>query len=66
MDEVAETASHTSLARVEATTSFAEIRHGGEFAIDGARGVPSAVELVAGLLGGFLVLEAGVDIADEI
>lgn len=66
MDEVAEAAAHTALAAVEATARLTEVRDGAQLAVDGARGVPAAVEVVAGLLRRLLVLEAGVDVADQV
>lgn len=66
MDEVAEAATHAALAAVEATTRLAEVGDGAELAVDGPGGVPPAVEVVAGLLCRLLVLEAGVDVADEV
>jgi hypothetical protein len=66
MDKVAEAAAHAALARVEATTRLAEVRHGRQFAVDGAAGVPARVEGVARFLRVFFVLEAHVDVADEI
>ena len=64
--EIAEAAADAALARIQATTGLAEIRHGGKFAVDGATCVPARVERVAGLLRVFLVLEADVDVADQI
>jgi hypothetical protein len=66
MDEVAEAAAHAALAAVEAAAGFSEIGHGGQLAVDGAAGVPARVEGVAGFLRVFFVLEAHVDVADEI
>ena len=66
MNEVAEAASHTALAAVEPTARLAEVRHGRELAVDGARGVPARVEGVAGLLRRVFVLEARVDVADQV
>lgn len=66
MDEVAEAAPHAAFPAVEPAARFSEVRHGGEFAVYGAGGVPAGVEGVAGGLGGVLVFEAGVDVADEI
>ena len=66
MYEVAETAANAALARVQATAGLAEVGDGGEFAVDGAAGVPARVERVACLLGVLLVLEAHVDVADEV
>jgi hypothetical protein len=66
MYEVTEPATHAPLAAVESTARFAEVRHGGEFAVDGPRGVPAGVEGVGGGLRGVFVFEARVDIADEI
>lgn len=65
MDEIAEPASDTSFSAVEPTAGFAEIGDGRELAVDGARGVPAGIESVAGFLGRVFVLEACVDIADE-
>lgn len=66
MYEIAEAAPHAAFAAVEPAAGFAEVGDGGELAVDGAGGVPAAVEGVAGLLGGIFVLEARVDVADEI
>lgn len=66
MDEVAEAASDTAFAAVKTTAGFAEIGHGREFAVDGTAGVPARVEGVAGFLRVFFVLEANIDITDEI
>jgi len=66
MYKVAEAAAHAALAAVEATTRLAEVRDGTELAVDGTRGVPAAVELVAGFLGAVFILEARVHVADEV
>jgi hypothetical protein len=66
MDKVAEAAAHAALARVEATTRLAEVGHWRQFAVDGAAGVPARVERVARFLRILLVLEAHVDVADEV
>lgn len=66
MNKVAEAAADAALARVEAAAGLAEVGDGAELAVDGAAGVPAGVELVAGLLRGFLVFEARVDVADEV
>jgi hypothetical protein len=66
MDEIAKTATDATLTAIEPTTGFAEIGDGREFAVDGATGVPAAIEGIAGFLAIFFVLEAHVDIADEI
>ena len=63
MDEVAEPAPHATLAAVQAAARFPEVRHGAEFAVDRARGVPAGVERVAGFLGRVFVFEACVDVA---
>ena len=64
MYEIAEAAPDAALAAVEPAAGFAEVGDGRELAVDGAGGVPAAVEGVAGLLGRILVLEARVDVAD--
>lgn len=64
MDKIAEPAANAAFAAIEPAASFAKIGDGGEFAVDGAGGVPARVEGVAGLLGGIFVFEAGVDVAD--
>lgn len=66
VDEIAKAAADAALARVEAAAGLAKVGDGAELAVDGAAGVPARVELVAGLLGRVLVLEAGVDVADEV
>jgi hypothetical protein len=64
MNEIAETASDTSLPAIQPTARFAEIRDGGELAVDGAGGVPAAVECIAGFLCGVFVFEACVDVTN--
>jgi len=64
MNEIAKPTPHTSFSTIQSATSFAKICDGREFAVDGARGVPTRVESVAGFLRGVFVLEAGVDVAD--
>jgi len=66
MNEITETASHTSFSTVQPTTSFAEIGDGRELAVDGACCVPARVQRIAGLLRRVFVFEACVDVADEI
>jgi hypothetical protein len=66
MDEIAEAASHTALTTVQTTTGFSKIGDGRQFAVDGPGSVPSRIESITGLLGTVLVLEAGVDIANQI
>ena len=66
MNKIAKTPSHTSLPTVQPTTRFPEVCDGGELAVDGARGVPTRVERVAGGLRAVFVFEARVDVADEI
>jgi len=64
MDEIAEPAAHAALAAVQSAARLAEIRDRREFAVDGARGVPAAVESVAGFLRRVFVFETRVDVAD--
>lgn len=64
MYEIAEAASDAAFAAVEAAAGFTEVGDGGEFAVDGAGGVPAGVEGVAGLLSRVFVFEARVDVAD--
>lgn len=66
VDEIAEPAPHTALTTVKTTTGFPEVRHGTQLAVDGARSVPAAIEVVAGLLRRLLVLEARVDVANQV
>lgn len=66
VDEVAEAAAHAALARVKTAAGFAEVGDGAEFAVNRARGVPAAIEFVAGLLGRVFVFESRVDVADEV
>jgi hypothetical protein len=66
MDEIAKAAADATLTAIEPTTGLAEIGDGREFAVDGAAGVPAAVEGVTGFLAVFFVLEAYVDVANEI
>ena len=64
MYEIAEAAPHAALAAVEPAARFPEVGDGGQFAVNGPRGVPAAVEGVAGFLGRVFVFEARVDVAD--
>lgn len=66
MYEIAEAAANTAFAAVEPTARFPEIGHGRQLAVDGAGGVPAAVERVAGRLRRVFVFEARVHVADEI
>jgi hypothetical protein len=66
MNEVAEATADAAFAGVEATTRLAEIGDGRQLAVYGAASIPAGVEAVAGLLRVFFVLEAHVDVADEI
>lgn len=66
MNEVAESSSDTPFSRVQSTTGFAEIGDGREFAVDGTGGVPAGVEVVAGGLRVFFVLESGVNVSDQV
>ena len=62
--EIAEPAPDAAFAAVEPTARFPEVGDGRELAVDGPRGVPAAVECVAGLLRRVFVFEARVDVAD--
>ncbi len=64
--EVAKPAPHAPFPAIEPTARFSEIGDGGKFAVDGPGGVPATVEGVAGLLRRVFVLEARVDVADQI
>lgn len=66
MNKIAKPAPHAPLPRVQPAARLPKVRHRAQLAVDGAGGVPPAVEVVAGLLGRVLVLEAGVDVADEV
>lgn len=66
MNKVTEAATDTTFAAVETATGLAEVGDGTELAVNGPGGVPAAVELVAGTLGRVLVLEARVDVADQV
>lgn len=66
MDEVAEAAAHTTLAAVEPTARLAEVGDGTQLAVDWARSIPSRIEVIAGFLGGLLVLESRVHVADQV
>ena len=66
MDEIAEAASNASFPTVQPTTGFAEIGDGRELAVDGASCIPARVQRVAGFLRAVFVLEARVDVADQI
>ncbi len=66
MDEVAEAATDAALAAVKPAAGLSKVGDGAQLAVDGPGGVPAAVEGVAGLLRAVLVLEAGVDVADQV
>lgn len=65
MNEIAEPASDTAFPTIQSAAGLAEIGDRAELAVDGARGVPAGVERVAGFLRRVFVLEAGVDVANE-
>lgn len=66
MDEVAESAAHTSLATIESAASLAEVRHGTELGVDGPSCVPPAVQALACRLRRILVLESRIHVADQV
>lgn len=66
MDKVAEAAADAAFTRVEAAAGLAKVGDGTELAVDGAGGVPAAIELVAGLLSRGLVLEPRVDVSNQV
>jgi len=66
MNEIAEPPSNTSFSAIQSAASFAEIGNRGELAVDGACRVPARVQRVAGFLRRVFVLEARVDVANEI
>lgn len=66
MYEIAEPTADTALAGIQTTARLAEIGDGRKFAVDRATSVPARVERVARLLRVLLVLEAHVDVADQI
>ena len=66
MYEIAEPTSHAAFAAIKPTACFAKVRHGRQLAVDGPRSVPARVERVTGLLRRVFVLEAGIDVADEV
>ena len=66
MDEIAEATADAAFAGVEAAAGLAEVGDGGELAVDGAAGVPTRVKAIARSLRVLFVLEAHVDVADEI
>lgn len=66
MDKIAEATAHAAFAAVKSAAGFAEVGDGRKFAVDGAGGVPAAIQCVAGGLGRVFVFEACVDVADEI
>jgi len=65
MYKIAEASTDAAFATIEPTARFSEIGNGGKFAVDGATGVPARVERVAGFLCIIFVLEARIDVADE-
>lgn len=66
MDKVTKPAAHTPLAAVKATARLSKVRNRAQFTVDGTSGVPATIQIVAGLLGRLLVLEARVDVADQV
>jgi hypothetical protein len=66
MNKIAEATSDTSFPTVQPTTGFTEVGNGRELAVDGACRVPAGVQRVAGFLRRVFVLEACIDVANEI
>lgn len=66
MDEIAEPPPDTALARIEPAARLPEVRDRAQLAVDRPARVPAGVQLVAGGLRRVLVLEARVDVADEV
>lgn len=65
MNKVTKAAAHATFATVETTARLAEVGDGAELAVDGPGGVPAAIQIIAGLLRRLLVLEARIDVADQ-
>ena len=66
MNKIAEATSDTSFTTIQPTTGFAEIGDRRELTVDGARCVPAGVKRIAGFLRRVFVLEACIDVANEI
>lgn len=66
MNEIAEPAPHTPLARVQPTTSLPKVRHRAQLAIYRPRSIPSAVQLIASFLRRILILESRVNVSDQV
>lgn len=66
MDEVAESASLAAFTRVEAAARLTEIGDWGKLDVERATAVPAGCEIVGGLLGAIFVLEAGVNVTDQV
>lgn len=66
MYEITKPAPDAPLAAIQPTARFPEIGDGRQLAVDGPRGVPARVQRVAGLLRRVFVLEARVDIPNQI
>lgn len=66
MNEIAEPTPHTSITGIEPTARLPKVCHGAQFAINRPCGIPPRTQFVASLLRRILVLEAGVDIPDQV
>ena len=66
VNEVAETAAHTSIAAVQPATCLPEVRNRAQLAIDRPSCVPPAVQALTRGLCRILVLEARVHVADKV
>ena len=66
MYEVAETSPHTALSTIQPATRLAEVRNGGQLAVDGARRVPTRIQRIAGALRTVLVFETRVHVTDQV
>jgi hypothetical protein len=64
MYEIAEAAAHTAFTGIQPAARLAEIRHGGQLAVDRACSVPARVKRFAGCGSRVFVFEARVDVAD--
>lgn len=66
VNKVAKAAAHASLATIKPAARLAEVGDGTKLAVDGPGSVPATVKVVAGLLSRLLVLEARIDVADQV
>lgn len=66
VNKVTEPGTHTPLPAIQPTARLPKVRDGAQLAINRTRRIPAGIEVIARLLRVLLVLESGIDIANQV